>query len=167
MTAADIQYWDGSDWVADVTKCADINKNGVGNEFNVTRSPDGGLFGGKYILIYTDGSLGGNIIMETSDSVTGPFTRDKECNIWGAPEKYKVSMDSYYDSPYIWTLWNYNAKSQASISGADELYISYHFGLHDNSDRSPSGSYFGSGTKEYEHPTIVRLFEIKAAEATE
>ncbi len=160
-TLSNPEYWDGSDWNTDITKIAQISNYDVGNEANVTYMPEG-PFAGKYINAYTQGSIWGSVSIGVSDSITGPFKRLKDISdcstIYWATERYKVHMYSYYDSDTIFQQWNYNAKAQAAISSADELLITYHFGLHD--DRVPGWGYFNAVAKEYEHPTFIKLTEI-------
>lgn len=165
-----ITYWNGSSWTLDMSSAAAISTCTPGNEFNITYCTDG-PFAGKYVCIYTEGSIWGTVKMAVSDSLTGTFTNPTEATLYFAPSKYQAAYQQYTTEAYaedttsekpsyynIYTQWNYNAKAQAAISGPGELLITYHFGNHD--DRTPSWGWFGAVTKEYEHPTFISLTEV-------
>ncbi len=166
-SSGQITYWNGSSWSLDMSSVASISTCTPGNEFNITYCSDG-PFAGKYVCAYTDGSIWGTVKIATSDKLTGPFTNPGESTLYYAPQKYQASYQQYTTEAYaadttsdkpayynIYTQWNYNAKIQAAISGSDELLVTYHFGNHD--ERTPSWGWFGSVTKEYEHPTFIRI----------
>lgn len=161
-TLANPEYYTEDGWSTDIRRIKQISNYDVGNEANVTYMKEG-YFAGKYINAYTRSSIWGSVSIGVSDSITGPFVRLKDisdCNtIYWATERYKVHSYSYFDSNVIYNQWNYNAKAQAAISKADELLITYHFGLHD--DRVPGFGFFSAVAKEYEHPTFISLTEIK------
>lgn len=162
-----IEYWNGSNWTLNMKSAAAISDFAAGNEFNVTYCTSG-PFKGKYVAVYTDGSIGGSVCIGVSDSITGMFTRPSEYRLYYAPERYRVAYESYTQEAYaadttsnkasyytILSQWNYNAKSQPALSKEGELLITYHFGTHD--DRTPSWGFFGAVNKEYEHPTFISL----------
>ncbi len=161
-TLSSPEYYTYTGWGTDASKIKQISNYDVGNEANVTYMSEG-PFAGKYINAYTRGSIWGSVSIGISDSITGPFKKlsdISDCNtIYWATERYKVHSYSYFDSNVIYGQWNYNAKAQAAISKADELLITYHFGLHD--DRVPGFGFFSAVAKEYEHPTFISLVEIK------
>ena len=155
------EYYNGSGWVSDPSEAVNISEVNIGNEFNVTYMTSG-PFAGKYICVFTQGSIWGTVTCCISDSITGPFVSLNELSdsgsLYFATERYQMSLKSYKDSPNYYVQWNYNAKSQPAISRENELIITYHFGLHD--DRVPSWGFFNAVGKEYEQPTFIRLFEI-------
>jgi len=158
----DWEYWDGSSWSDDPKKTATISDHSVGGEYNVTYM-ETGAFAGKYVAVYTEGSIWGTVSCTVSDSITGPFKRMDsftDCkSLFFAVERYQMYRKGYKDSMDYYVQWNYNAKSQPAISAAGELLITYHFGLHD--DRVPSQGWFGGLGKEYEEPSFINLIEIK------
>ena len=156
------EYWDGSIWNTDPKRAVTISDHGVGGEFSVTYMGSG-PFAGKYIAVYTEGSIWGTVSCTMSDSITGPFRRMEAFtdtkSLFFAPERYQMYLKSYKDSFNYYVQWNYNAKPQPAISKEGELLITYHFGLHD--DRVPSQGWFGGLGKEYEEPSFINLIEIK------
>ncbi len=155
------KYWDGRDWNTDPNRCKAISECSMGNEFNVSYMPSG-AFAGKYVAVFTEGSIWGTITCAVSDSLTGPFKRLREISdvssLFWATERYQMYLTTYKDSQYYYNQWNYNAKSQPAISKEGELLITYHFGLHD--DRVPSLGWFGGLGKEYEQPSFINLIRI-------
>ena len=166
-----LTYWNGSNWTLDMASAASISSCTPGNEFNVTFCNDG-PFAGKYVCVYTDGSIWGTICIAVSDTLTGTYKNPSDYKIYFANQRYLAYYQNYTYEAYlactdeakpsyynVYTQWNYNAKAQAAISKSGELLITYHFGNHD--DRTPSWGYFGAVTKEYEHPTFVSLKSVK------
>lgn len=155
-------YWNGEDWVEGAENAAKISRRSMGNEFNVTYMKTG-AFAGKYVAVYTDGSIWGSVTCAISDNITGPFKRLDEFSdtstLYWATERYKMYTNKYKSSDAYYTQWNYNAKSQPAISPENELLITYHFGLHD--DRVQPWGFFSACGKEYEQPTFINLVEIK------
>lgn len=155
-------YWNGSSWVKDSSQAAAISSFMPGNEFNITKM-NSGTFAGKYVLIHTDFSITGSVSYAVSDSLTGPFVTKSDSQIYWSTEKYKLHMRYYSGKPVIFEQWNYNAKSQPALSQEGELLITYHFGIHDDSqsNRVPGWGYFTAVGKEYEHPTFIKMFDIE------
>lgn len=164
-------YWDGTSWNSDITKSASISTyQASGNVTKMTSGP----YKGKYINVHTEyglmGTTGGQLKFGISDSITGPFSypdEEHKGNLFYAPEYYDVSLDTYYDSPYVITQWNYNGKSHPAISGEGELLATYNYGVHEGRKYSGGQDIVESlnhwvpfVTKEYEHSKFVRMFEI-------
>ena len=157
-------YWNGSSWVDDANQAVAISQFMPGNEFNVTKISTG-TFAGKYMLVHTSFSITGATCYAVADSPMGPFVENSDNEIYWATEKYKLHMRYYSDSSVIYTQWNYNAKSHPAISSDGELLISYHFGIHDNqANRVPEWGYFTAVGKEYEHPTMIKMFDVGEAQ---
>lgn len=161
-TSSGWKYWNGEAWVDGAENAAKISRRSIGNEFNVTYMKTG-AFAGKYVAVYTDGSIWGSVTCAVSDSITGPFDRLDEFSdtktLYWATERYKMYTTKYKESSNYYTQWNYNAKSQPAISPENELLITYHFGLHD--DRVQPWGFFSACGKEYEQPTFINLVDIK------
>ncbi len=169
-TLSNPKYWNGSDWVDDITQCARISSYATsGNVTKMTSGP----FNGKYVNVHTEsgimGTTGGQLKFGISDSITGPFNYPSdESNgyLFYAPEYYEVSFNTYSESPFVIAQWNYNGKSHPAISGEGELLSTYNYGVHDDRKYSDGTSIieatwiFGFTTKEYEHSKFVRMFEI-------
>lgn len=160
-TSSGWKYWNGTDWVNGAQNAAKISRRSIGNEFNVTYMKTG-AFAGKYVAVYTDGSIWGSVTCAVSDNITGPFDRLEEFSdtrtLYWATERYKMYTNKYKESNAYYTQWNYNAKSQPAISPENELLITYHFGLHD--ERVQPWGLFSACGKEYEQPTFINLINI-------
>lgn len=156
-TLSNITYWNGTDWVSDFSSITAISDYNPGNEFNITYMKTG-PYAGYYVNVNTAGSIWGETQVGVSESITGPFKRPNESRLYTSPERYEVHF-AYPESPYIYEQWNYNAKAQPVLSPADELLITYHFGIHDDRG-TPAWGYFSAVTKEFEHPTFINLFDI-------
>lgn len=147
------EYWNGEEWIkGDPMVCADmkavIGDYAVGNEASV--SPiNSGMFKGKYLNVFTAGSIDGQLAFTVADDKMGPFSKELTYIYW-ANERYKLPLE-YYDG-YPLEQWNYNAKAHHNISAPGELLISYHMGLQ-------HGKYL-TAALEYHHPWFVTLFEI-------
>ncbi len=147
------EYWNGSEWVqgdplAANTPEAIIGDYAVGNEGSI--SPiRGGMFDGKFLNVYTAGSIDGQVAFTSSDSMTGPFT--DPTHIYWAVERYKIPLDYYEGEPLY--QWNYNAKAHHNLSKEGELLISYHMGLQHAGNLTVA--------LEYHHPWFITMFEIK------
>lgn len=158
------EYWNGNEWVSNADEAAAISSFMPGNEFNITKITEG-TFAGKYMLVHTTFSITGAVSYAIADSPVGPFVEQSDSQLYWSTEKYKVHMRYYSDKPVIFQQWNYNAKSQPAISQAGELLITYHFGIHDDQEkRVPVWGYFSAVEKEAEHPTFIKLFDIKQNE---
>jgi hypothetical protein len=100
------RFWDGSQWVTDMSKVADIT-NHVSNELSVTRLPDG-----RYALIFQVDGMSTTVGMRLSNNLTGPF--GPVIKLWDCkPDLIKN------------TFLVYNAKAHPGLSKPGELLISY------------------------------------------
>ncbi len=132
-----------------------ISTYASGNESNIVYSA-AGPFAQKYVNLYTQGSIGGQIKLGASNSLVGKFagpdsTEDKftdPISVFWAPEKYEYILERGYDAM---SQWNYNAKIQVNLSKSDELLFTYHIGTQKTRDQA--------GT-EYVHPIFYNMFEI-------
>ena len=147
------EYWSGKEWVkGDPMVCekaeAVIGDYAVGNEASVT-PVNSGMFKGKFLNIFTAGSIDGQLAFTMADDKMGPFDPTLTYIYW-ANERYKMPLE-YYDG-YPLDQWNYNAKAHHNISAPGELLISYHMGLQHGADLRVA--------LEYHHPWFVTMFEI-------
>jgi len=100
------RFWDGTQWVADMNKVADIT-NHVSNELSVSCLPDG-----RFALIFQVDGMSPSIGMRLSNSLTGPF--GPIIKLWDChPDLIEK------------TFLVYNAKAHPSLSKPGELLISY------------------------------------------
>ncbi len=148
---AEYEYWNGEEWIkGDPTACnkikASLSVYSSGNESHVCYIFSGS-FGGKYANVYTDGSIGGQVKIGTSNSLTEKFGDVK--SLYWAPEKYKYTLTRGYDAV---DQWNYNAKAHPNLSRTGELLISYHIGT--------QGAQSNTMALEYVHPVFINMFEI-------
>lgn len=159
------EFWGGEDkgWVVgdeSVTKVigANVSSYDPGGEAAIAYMPDG-YFGGKYVNVFTDGSIFGQLKMGIADSLIGKYAGEideetgKQGNypisLFWATEKYKYALYSGYDAV---NQWNYNSKSHPALSEEGELLISYHIGAQNSTDMKMA--------MEYTHPVFVNLFSI-------
>ncbi len=147
------EYWSGDAWVkGDPMVCADekavIGDYAVGNEASVSPITSG-MFKGKFLNVFTAGSIDGQLAFTMADDKMGPFNKELTYIYW-ANERYKMPLEYYEGTPL--DQWNYNAKAHHNISAEGELLISYHMGLQHGRDLTTA--------LEYHHPWFVTMFEI-------
>ena len=145
------EFWDGDNWiVGDPTALEDVkapvSKYAIGNESGVCYSPSG-PFAGKYLNLYTVGSVNGQLHIGVSSSLVGDFV-DLGPVMW-ATEKYEYTLERGYDAV---RQWNYNAKIHPSLSKEGELLITYHIGTQQ--------AYSNTMALEYVHPVCYNMFQI-------
>lgn len=157
------EFWGGEEkgWIVGDSQAAfksvrsKISSYASGNESNIVYS-SAGPFAGKYVNLYTQGSIGGQIKLGAADSLTGKFagpdsTEEKltdPINVFWAPEKYEYILERGYDAM---SQWNYNAKIQVNLSAPGELLFTYHIGTQKTYDQAGL---------EYVHPIFYNMFEI-------
>ena len=124
---------------------AKVSSYHSGNESNIVYSSSG-PFAGKYLNLYTEGSIGGQMKIGASDSLLGKF--DDPISVLWAPEKYEYVLDRGYNAI---SQWNYNAKIQISLSKPGELLFTYHIGTQNTFDQA---------ALEYVHPVFYNMFQI-------
>lgn len=103
---AEWQFWDGSHWIAEMSKVAGITDH-VSNELSVSPLPDG-----RYVLFFQVDGISSTIGLRVGSSPVGPF---------GPIIKvYDCSADLVGKKIYA-----YNAKAHPALSGKGELLVSY------------------------------------------
>jgi hypothetical protein len=100
------KFWDGKQWVADMNRVADITSH-ASNELSVSRLADG-----RYALIFQVDGMSTSIGMRLANKLTGP---------WGPIIKLWDCKPDLAEKTYV----VYNAKAHPSLSGPNELLISY------------------------------------------
>ncbi len=100
------RFWDGSDWVTDIARCAGITRN-ISMEFSVTPLADG-----RFICVFQLNTVSRSVAVRFGDSPVGPFEHYQ--TIWDCPEADDNA-----------NIFMYNAKAHPHLSKPGELLISY------------------------------------------
>lgn len=100
------QFWDGKGWDADMGKVANITDR-VSNELSVTQLADG-----RYAMIFQVDAMSPAIGMRLANNLTGP---------WGPVIKIWDCKPDLIKSTFV----VYNAKAHPTLSGPNDLLISY------------------------------------------
>ncbi|WP_186461890.1 DUF4185 domain-containing protein [Mucilaginibacter pallidiroseus] len=100
------QFWDGASWVGDMDKVANITSN-ASNEISVSQLADG-----RYIMVFQVNGMSTDIGIRLANKLTGP---------WGPIIKIWDCNPDLKKSTYV----VYNAKAHPTLSGPNELLISY------------------------------------------
>lgn len=138
------RYWNGTDWVEDLTECAELASEAViSAEYSVSYMTSG-LHKGKYVMNITRGTMSTCLQMGFSDSLTGTF--DNFTSIYCCDELYDYAAINGDTGFYT-----YNSKAHPNLSAEGELLISYNLNSA-NFDRNLSHQYL--------HPHFVTYFEI-------
>lgn len=106
------EFWDGSGWSADEADSA-IVANNVGSSFGVAEVQ------GQYVLLTTDSYLGSGIYAHVSATPWG-FAGTERQQVYDTPEGQPG-----YDADLEGDVYTYNVAVHPSISGDDELVLSY------------------------------------------
>jgi len=106
------KFWDGSNWVADVSKIANIT-NHASNELSVSPLPDG-----RYAMFFQVDGVSSTVGMRLGRSPVGPF--GSIINVFDA--KGALTAKSFF---------TYNAKAHPSLSKPGELLVSYNVNSYD------------------------------------
>ncbi len=142
------RYWNGSEWVDDVTQCAVIDGGDgmVSNEFSVSYM-ESGAFAGKYVMNFTNFTITTSLALATADTPYGTFNNSTDkLYIYDCPQTYKI-LEKNGDSG----IYTYNSKAHPHLSKNGELLISYNVNSYNFDDRT---------SFEYLHPYFVTLFTI-------
>ncbi len=100
------QFWDGSNWVADMNRVADVTSN-ASNELSVSQLPDG-----RYVMVFQVDGMSTSIGMRLATRLTGP---------WGPIIKLWDCKEDLIKNTFV----VYNAKAHPNLSQPNELLISY------------------------------------------
>jgi len=119
-----LTYWDGEGWSEHISDAIKIpTLKGVSEEFSVSPVTMG-PHKGRYITVYMDESVSGNIMYAMGDTPWGPF--DEPQIVLCTPENE--------DSTLVQTegCWTYQAKAYPHLSYGDKLLISYNINTFNN-----------------------------------
>ncbi|MCL2014230.1 MAG: hypothetical protein FWG69_04495, partial [Oscillospiraceae bacterium] len=144
------RFFDGTDWVEDMTKCAgieDAEDGMVSSEYSVTYMEEG-PFAGKYVMTFTEFTMSTQISIATSDTPWGPFSNKHDKKI----VYYCPDIISIREANQDRDVYAYNAKAHPHLSAKDELLVSYNL----NSMRFDDRVSF-----ESIHPEFITIFTIK------
>lgn len=133
----EFRFWNGSQWVQDIKESSPLTY-GVSPELSVTPM-QGGLFHGKYLLVYEKNVNSNIIACRIGESPVGPF--GDIIPLYYAPEPEKGK-----------SIYTYNAKAHPHLSAPGELLISY------NVNASNMDMHIFNA--EIYRPRFIRLCEI-------
>ena len=124
-----LKYYDGSKWSKSLADSAAVIR-GISREYSVTPIPTGPK-AGKYIAIFMDQCVSGDIAYAIADTPYGPF--GDAVRFYRAPEAGKAVLDANGKEDTIFT---YNAKAHPHLSVGSRLLISYNTNVW-NGDNTP------------------------------
>ena len=113
-----LRYYDGSGWSARQADAVVVIR-GISREYSVTPIPVGPK-AGKYIAVFMDRCVSGDIAYAIADTPYGPF--DKAVRFYRAPEAGQIILDAEGKEDTVFT---YNAKAHPHLSKGSRLLISY------------------------------------------
>ena len=134
-----LRYYDGSGWSARQADAAVVIR-GISREYSVTPIPAGPK-AGKYIAVFMDRCISGDIAYAIADTPYGPF--GKSVRFYRAPEAGQIILDAAGKEDTIFT---YNAKAHPHLSKGCRLLISYNTNV-----------WHGNNTPYCYHPRFIRL----------
>ena len=113
-----LRYYDGNGWSRNLADSAAVIR-GISREYSVTPIPVGPK-AGKYIAVFMDGCVSGDIAYAIADTPYGPF--GETVRFFRVPEAGKTVSDAEGKEDTIFT---YNAKAHPHLSQGSRLLISY------------------------------------------
>ena len=113
-----LRYYDGSGWSARQADAAAVIR-GISREYSVTPIPTGPK-AGKYIAVFMDQCISGDIAYAIADTPYGPF--GDAVRFYRAPEAGQIILDAAGKEDTVFT---YNAKAHPHLSQGSRLLISY------------------------------------------
>ena len=113
-----LRYYDGSGWSARQADAAVVIR-GISREYSVTPIPAGPK-AGKYIAVFMDRCISGDIAYAIADTPYGPF--GKSVRFYRVPEAGEIVPDAKGGEDTVFT---YNAKAHPHLSEGSRLLISY------------------------------------------
>ncbi len=134
-TYADVstwRFWTGDRWSE---KIADCNRDeaalaeGMSNELSVTKMI-GGRYGGKFVLVYTEGCVGPKLNFAVADTPHSKFS--EPTTFYHCPEPKLFDEEIKKSCGPKAEVVTYNAKAHPRLSKSGELLVSYNlnvFGL--------------------------------------
>ena len=134
-----LRYYDGRGWSANLADSAPVIR-GISREYSVTPIPVGPK-AGKYIAVFMDQCISGNIAYTIADTPYGPF--GEVVRFYRAPEAGQIILDAAGKEDTVFT---YNAKAHPHLSKGSRLLISYNTNV-----------WKGNNTPYCYHPRFIRL----------
>jgi hypothetical protein len=113
-----LRYWNGSEWCENIADSAKI-LDGISREYSVTPVTVG-PHKGKYIAVYMEDCISGNIVYSFGETPYGPF--EMPVRVYSVPENGEKVLDGNGKDDSIFT---YNAKAHPHLSEGDRLLVSY------------------------------------------
>jgi hypothetical protein len=113
-----LRYYDGSGWSARQADAVAVIR-GISREYSVTPIPTGPK-AGKYIAVFMDQCVSGDIAYAIADTPYGPF--GEVVRFYRAPEAGQIILDAEGKEDTVFT---YNAKAHPHLSKGSRLLISY------------------------------------------
>ena len=113
-----LRYFDGSGWSNHLADSAAVIR-GISREYSVTPISTGPK-AGKYIAVFMDECVSGEIAYAIGDTPYGPF--GKIVRIYRVPEAGQTVLDADGKEDTVFT---YNAKAHPHLSAGNRLLISY------------------------------------------
>ncbi len=113
-----LRYYDGSGWSESIADAAAVLR-GISREYSVTPIPVGPK-AGKYIAVFMEGCVSGDIAYAIGDTPYGPF--GETVRFYRAPEAGEEVLDADGKEDRVYT---YNAKAHPHLSEGSRLLVSY------------------------------------------
>ncbi len=113
-----LRYYDGSRWSENLVDSAAVIR-GISREYSVTPIPVGPK-AGKYIAVFMDECVSGEIAYAIANTPYGPF--GESVRFYHAPEAWETVLDATGKEDTVFT---YNAKAHPHLSEGSRLLISY------------------------------------------
>ena len=113
-----LRYYDGRGWSENMADSAPVIR-GISREYSVTPIPVGPK-AGKYIAVFMDQCVSGDIAYAIADTPYGPF--GEAVRFYRAPEAGEIVPDAKGGEDTVFT---YNAKAHPHLSEGSRLLISY------------------------------------------
>ena len=124
-----LKYYDGSEWSMNLADSAAVIQ-GISREYSVTPIPVGPK-AGKYIAVFMDQCVSGDIAYAIADTPYGPFS--EAVRFYRVPEAGETVPDAKGGEDTVFT---YNAKAHPHLSEGSRLLISYNTNIW-NGDNTP------------------------------
>jgi len=117
-----LRYWDGKGWSENIADSAVILP-GISREYSVSPITKGSK-SGKYIAVFMDNCISGDIVYSIADTPYGPF--ETKVKVYHVPEAGEKVLDAKGKDDTVFT---YNSKAHPHLSKGSSLLISYNTNL--------------------------------------
>lgn len=113
-----LTYWTGTEWSTDGAQCVSL-KEKMSPAYSVTYIPVG-PYAGKYIAVWMEAAISGNVMYAIGDSLIGPF--GPSVLLYNAPESGVAVTDRNGKAT---SMFVYNPSAYPHLSFGNQLLISY------------------------------------------